>query len=247
MEEKSEHIYQEEQQKLDHVKSFLKKFKNEDNETFLMLQAMAESYEQLLDNTILITSISDRFQEKYKMVNDQLKVQAEWINKINLQLDADNRALKLDLKRLSLESAFSQLIDYDTFQLSYPDKRACYEYLAKLKWNDGYTCSKCGNDKSCDGHSLLSKRCTKCRYDESPTAYTLFHKCKFDITKAFYISILIHSQYGDISSYELSRMLQLRQKTCWNFKQKITLAMKKLKLSRIRSADTWNQMILQEV
>ena len=247
MSEEKEHIYQEEEEILKEFKLFLKNVTDKEADIYVKSSAFVKKYEDLLENVQLITTISDRFQEKYKLANDKLKEQADWINAVNLQLDADNRALKHDVKRLSKEGAFSQLVDYAVFEQTFPEKRACLDYLSAKKWEGGYTCKKCGNPKSCDGNSYLSRRCTKCRYDESPTAFTLFHKCKFDLPKAFYISILIHSQHGDISSYEISRMLKLRQKTCWNFKQKIKEAIKRAKIKGIRSVETWNTAVLQDL
>lgn len=247
MNEEREHIYQEEEENLKEFKLFLRNVKEKDSDLYQKSLSFIENYEQLLENVQLITTISDRFQEKYKLANDKLKEQAEWISDVNLKLDADNRALKHDVKRLSKEGAFSQLVDYAVFQQTFFDKRSCLDYLSAKKWEEGYVCKKCGNTKHCDGNSYLSRRCTKCRYDESPTAYTLFHKCKFDMPKAFYISIIIHGQHGEISSYEISRMLQLRQKTCWNFKQKIKDAIKRAKIKGIRSVETWDKVILQDL
>jgi hypothetical protein len=64
-----------------------------------------------------------------------------------------------------------------------------------------------------------------CRYVESPTAQTLFHKVKFDLLKAFYIVYFVSTNKKGITSTELSRKLNLRQKTCWGFKRKVMKAM----------------------
>jgi len=50
----------------------------------------------------------------------------------------------------------------------------CLDYLAEVKWRDGYYCKRCRNDKFCVGKKAYNRRCTKCRYDESPTANTMF-------------------------------------------------------------------------
>ena len=49
---------------------------------------------------------------------------------------------------------------------------------------------------------------------------------KFSILKAFYIIYYVSTNKKGISSTELSRKLELRQKTCWLFKQKVMRAMK---------------------
>lgn len=102
----------------------------------------------------------------------------------------------------------------------------CYEYLAAIKWQNGYRCARCGHHRYFAGQQPFGRCCTKCHYDESATAHTLFHKVKFPLRKAFYIVFLVVTGKKGISSYELSRKLELRQKTCWLFKRKVMEAMK---------------------
>lgn len=108
------------------------------------------------------------------------------------------------------------------FSKQFSTQEACYQYLANCKWKNGYTCQKCDNTNYCKGQKPYS---TRCKYDESPTAGTLFHKLKFPIQKAFYIVFLVVTGKKSISSYELGRRLSLRQTTCYNFKRKAIKAM----------------------
>lgn len=124
-----------------------------------------------------------------------------------------------------MEQRYKSLSIFE-FQERFPDNEACYEYLAELKWSEGFTCRKCGHDKYCKGNTEYHRKCTKCGYQESPTSNTLFHKLKFPILKAFYIVYFISTTKKGISSTELSRKLNLRQKTCWLFKQKVMRAMR---------------------
>lgn len=73
--------------------------------------------------------------------------------------------------------------------------------------------------------SLVAFRCTKCRYDESPTAGTMFDKVKFSILKAFHIVFKIATKKKGMSSSGLSHEFELRQKPCWEFKWKVQQAM----------------------
>ncbi len=104
----------------------------------------------------------------------------------------------------------------------------CFEFLAELKWNDGFTCRKCGNDNYCSGKTPYSRRCTKCKTEESASAGTIFHNCKFPVSKAFYIAYNVCKGKEELSTYEFARRLSLRQMTCWNFKTKIQHAMKEM-------------------
>jgi hypothetical protein len=101
----------------------------------------------------------------------------------------------------------------------------CLEFLAVLKWEEGYTCRKCGNTNYCAGKTPYSRRCTKCKSEESATTGTIFHHCKFPISKAFYIAYNVCKNKEEISTYEFARRLSLRQMTCWNFKAKIQHAL----------------------
>ena len=152
--------------------------------------------------------------------NGLLALQSAAIEKLNQEL-------RLDLQEVKTARVLSKEVDFGEFSQIYPDKDACLTYLANLKWADGYQCRKCGHEKFCDGREPHSRRCTKCRYVESATAYTLLQKCKFSIIKAFYATFLIYPHQGNYSSQELSRVLDLRQGTCWSFSQKVLEAMRR--------------------
>jgi hypothetical protein len=112
------------------------------------------------------------------------------------------------------------------FNRQFKNDNDCYEYLSLVKWEDGYICRKCGNDKYYNGKKPFSRRCLKCKYDESPTVNTMFEKLKFSILVAFHIVFKISTKKKGMSSLELSSEFELRQKTCWSFKQKVQEAMK---------------------
>ncbi len=104
----------------------------------------------------------------------------------------------------------------------------CLELLARIKWSEGYACRRCGNVHYCPGKTPYSRRCTRCKSDESATRGTIFHNCKFPIHKAFYIAYHVCQSDDKLSTYEFARKLSLRQMTCWNFRTKIQQAMQKM-------------------
>ena len=113
-----------------------------------------------------------------------------------------------------------------TFNKRFKEDIDCYEYLSLIKWERGYMCRKCNSDKYCKGKKPFSRRCLKCKYDESPTTNTMFEKLKFPILIAFHIIFKISTKKKGMSSMELSNEFELRQKTCWAFKQKVQQVMK---------------------
>lgn len=123
-----------------------------------------------------------------------------------------------------MEAKYKSLSIFE-FQEQFPDEDACYKHLAELKWSKGFKCGNCGHDHYCDGTGKLARQCTSCHIAESATAGTLFHGVKFSILKAFYIVYYVSTNKNGIASTELSRKLELRQKTAWMFKQKVMKAM----------------------
>jgi len=102
----------------------------------------------------------------------------------------------------------------------------CYKYLSEIKWERGYICKKCGHTKYYNGIKPYSRRCMRCKYDESPTAGTMFDKVKFSLLIAFHIVFKISTKVKGMSSEELSNEFELRQKTVWEFKWKVQQVMR---------------------
>ena len=127
-----------------------------------------------------------------------------------------------------MEQRYKSLSLFD-FQEQFKTAEDCLIYLSNIKWGKGFICRKCKHTHSCAGKMSYSRQCTSCRYTESPTAQTLFHKVKFDLLKAFYIVYFVSTNKKGITSTELSRKLNLRQKTCWSFKRKVMKSMKSSK------------------
>jgi hypothetical protein len=123
-----------------------------------------------------------------------------------------------------MESRFKSLSIFE-FQQRFPDDAACLAHLSEVKWKAGFACHRCGHPNYCGGERSLDRQCTSCNYTESPTANTIFHKVKFPLVKAFWIVYYLSSTKKGMASTELSRKLELRQKTCWLFKRKVMKAM----------------------
>ncbi len=121
---------------------------------------------------------------------------------------------------MDLKHIFKDLRDIDTFKKRFNSEEICLKAIADDKWATGYTCRKCGHNHYCEGKTPYSRRCTRCKADESATAHTLFHHCRINILDAFELAYRICCA-PDVSSYELSREMNARQMTCWKFKKRI--------------------------
>jgi len=95
------------------------------------------------------------------------------------------------------------------------------KFIADAKWEDGFVCQKCGNTNYCEGKAPSSRRCTRCKTEESVTAHTLFHNIRFSINKAFYIAYNVCVEGKEFSSYDYSDKMELNQMNCWKFRKQI--------------------------
>lgn len=142
-----------------------------------------------------------------------------------------------------MSSIFNNDLDDVRLEELFHSDEKCYEFLADLKWSKSFTCRKCGNNNYCQGKTPYSRRCTRCKTEESATSGTIFHNCKFPVSKAFYIAYNVCKGKEDISTYEFARRLSLRQMTCWNFKAKIQNALQEMESLTDRERSTIQKIL----
>ncbi len=114
----------------------------------------------------------------------------------------------------------------EQFNKFFKNEDDCKQYLFDLKWKNGYQCRRCGCTKSYKGQTRFHQRCQNCRYDESVTAHTIFHKIKIPLFKAFEMAFRIAVRKKGMSTLELSREFCINKKSSWLFKRKTQEAMK---------------------
>jgi len=197
-------------------------------------------------NNELSNLVEQRTKELHEM-NILLQQQAESISTLNNLLELDNQELQVSIEKVTRARVMSLDVDFTEFSKIYPDRETCFKFLSELKWEQGYTCRKCGNTNYLSGHLPYSRRCTKCRYEESVIAYTIFQNTKIPITKSFYMLFLIYSSKGSITSNKLSEILDIRQSTCWSYRDKIKKVLEDRK-KELKNAGTegWSKLVLDE-
>lgn len=57
--------------------------------------------------------------------------------------------------------------------------------LSYYKWGDSWYCTKCGHNMHIGGKQPYSRRCKKCKYDESVLKHTAFEGLRFPIATAY--------------------------------------------------------------
>jgi len=114
------------------------------------------------------------------------------------------------------------LIDF-TERFSDDDK--CKSYLSDLKWDNGYVCKKCGHVKFTQRKGFI-RTCNLCKYNESATANTAFHKVKFGLKKAFHITFEMVNSTQSLSAMQVAKRYGISRKTAWLFMHKIRKVLK---------------------
>lgn len=112
------------------------------------------------------------------------------------------------------------------FSARFPDEQSCWDYLGKMRWPEGFECSKCKNDTSC----FLSQRkvfqCNKCKKQQSATAGTIFHKSRVPLQKWFWcIYFMATSKKGTPILYLQGQLNIKSYRTVWLMTHKIRHAM----------------------
>lgn len=177
--------------------------------------------------------------------NARLTKQAVEISQINSMLDLDNWKLKNRIKEVMEERLHEKTMDYSEFRTIYPDTLSCYRFLENLKWEHGFRCRKCDNNKYFAGAQKFAKRCTRCGYNESVTAFTIFHSLKFPIERAFYIAYLTVIGRKESTLEDLAAQLEVGVNTVWAFRNKVQERINELQLyGRKPTANRWEEVIL---
>jgi len=197
--------------------------------------------DKILERTQELRLSNDALLKSNTILNEQAKT----IEKVNKLLYADNLNLASGMAEQKKARAVLKEMTYKEFLEVYPDDDACIKILEQLKWADGFQCRRCKNVKALIDEHDKSRRCTKCGNFESVKSNTLFHSCKFPLTKAFYIAYLINFFEKSISSKKLSEELDLRLKTCWDFRNKAFASYQEMiRLHGKTKNSHWYQMLL---
>ncbi|MBC7451388.1 MAG: transposase [Cytophagales bacterium] len=190
------------------------------------------------------TKIIEEKKQELEEANTKLKQQAEEINKMNALLDLDNWNLKKNIIQEKEARIVLKEINFEEFKQVYPNESACFHLLEEIKWENGYKCRKCDSVKYNKGIAPFSRRCSNCRYDESITSYTVFHRCRFEIQIALYMAVMVNRYGKEISVTDISREVKIRNATCWKFTHKLLVTIDTKGYRQVSENDKLKYLIL---
>ena len=117
----------------------------------------------------------------------------------------------------------------------------CVDYLVRVRWNNNPQCPSCGNDKL--NYYLSSRKiykCSGCYKQFSIIQGTIFERSKIPLTKWFLAIYFFTINKRGISSYQLAKLLDVKQQTAWFMMHRLREALKEeneIVLSGIVEAD----------
>src|SRR5450756_979795 len=111
------------------------------------------------------------------------------------------------------------------FEERFATEEACREYLSKLRWPDGFRCSRCGGHKGWPLNRDLYE-CANCGFQTSVTAGTIFQDTKKPLGLWFRAIWYVVGQKNGVSPLGLQRVLGLGSyHTAWTWLHKLRRAM----------------------
>jgi len=126
------------------------------------------------------------------------------------------------------------------FEKRFSNLRACYEYLLKLKWPDGFKCIVCGHSAYWVSYKHIYI-CTRCEHQHSLTAGTIMHGTKKPITYWFKAMWWFTTRKSGVNATNLKDLLGLGSyDTAWTWLHKLrccTIRKDREKLSGIVEVD----------
>jgi transposase-like protein len=109
---------------------------------------------------------------------------------------------------------------FKMFQM-FPDQEAAREYLEKQIWPNGVKCPNCYTSDRITVRKNGYYRCNTCKEDFTVRTGTIFERSHVSLHKWLYAMYLIVTARKGISSMQLSKELDITQKSAWFVLQRI--------------------------
>ncbi|MCP3666186.1 MAG: IS1595 family transposase [Gammaproteobacteria bacterium] len=116
-------------------------------------------------------------------------------------------------------------LSLNEFLKHYGTEQLCYEALFNWRWQDGFSCPKCGHDQCCELKTNKLRQCYRCNHQTSVTAGTIFESTKLPLTIWFQGMYLMTQAKKGISSMQLHRQLGISYNAAWRLKHKLMQVM----------------------
>ena len=110
----------------------------------------------------------------------------------------------------------------------FPDQKACIDHLESIRYKNGAYCPHCGSmdvARKKENNRVGRWNCHDCKGSFNVLAGTVMEKTRIPLQKWFAGIALVVNAKKSLSSYQLSRELELNQPSAWYMQQRIRAAM----------------------
>ena len=110
----------------------------------------------------------------------------------------------------------------------FPDQHACIAHLESVRWADAPTCPFCQSEnvaRKAENTRIGRWNCHACKSSFNVLSGTIFEKTKIPLQKWFLAIGLMLNAKKSLSSCQLSRDIEVNQRSAWYMQQRIRAAM----------------------
>lgn len=118
-----------------------------------------------------------------------------------------------------------RIISVKDFRKRFSTEDDCLNYLASLRWPNGFICPKCQNRESYQQKNSGFYRCKACNYKVSTTAGTVFHSTNLRLPDWFWAIYRMAQDKKGFSAMQLMKEIDVSYPTAWSILHKIRCAM----------------------
>jgi len=117
---------------------------------------------------------------------------------------------------MEIPATLPELID------QFPDEQACWEYLKRVRWPEGFVCPRCRGRRASFLETRRLWQCRRCRKQVSLTAGTVLQGTRVPLRKWFLAIFFMARHKQGISALQLQRDLGLGSyQTAWTMLHKL--------------------------
>ena len=122
--------------------------------------------------------------------------------------------------------AHSSAVAFTKYHKLFETEEACYRYLYKMKWPEGYRCSKCRHDAcyAIKTRNYPLYECKNCEYQTTLTVGTIFEKTRTDLT-LWFAAIFFLYENQNVSTASIASELDIDYRTAHAMVRKIRAAL----------------------
>ena len=122
----------------------------------------------------------------------------------------------------------------------FKDEETCLQYITDIRFGNGTYCPHCGAKKVYKYNNSKLYKCSICKKQFTVKVGTIFESSKIPLKKWLLAIFLLWSNSEGISSIQLSKQLEVTQKTAWFMNQRIRESYLNSEFSKFKNKDLIN-------